>query len=178
VDDRAVLLSKRAVLGKGEARRTKGRFSADASRAPAARPDQGDDHVITRRDGPDTGAHAVHDPRRLVPVDSGKYAAPGAPGVRHVGVAHGTCHNADRHLARPGLAQLNVLDDQRRTELRAECRPHATASAVTLHVYAATDSSGVPVTKRARQWPGEHPKDPYTARLMEDVPKLAVDAQD
>src|SRR5262249_701477 len=132
VDDRAVLASKRAALGEGEARRAQGRLSPDTSRAPAARPDQGDDHVITRRNGPGTGAHAVHNACRLVPVDRGKYTPPGALGVRHVAVAHGTRHDADGHLAQPGLPQLNVLDDQRSTELRADGRPHVTASAVRL----------------------------------------------
>src|SRR5262249_60582882 len=89
-------------------------------------------HGSPRRNAPSAGPHAVHDACRLVPVDRGKYPAPGALGVRHVAVAHGTRHDADGHLARPGRPQLNVLDDQGSTELRAECRPHVTASAARL----------------------------------------------
>jgi hypothetical protein len=101
------------------------RLAAHALRAAPARPDERHDHVIALCDTTDALAHLLDDARRLVPVHGRQVAAPGALHEGDVAVADRAGRQADRHLARGGPAQLDVLDPQRLAERMAHRGLHA-----------------------------------------------------
>ena len=84
---------------------------------PALRSEQRDD-VVVLGDERDAVAYALHDAGALVAEDAGHVAAWIGPGRRvEIGMAHAARDQPYEHLACLRLVQLDVLDDERPSEL-------------------------------------------------------------
>ena len=84
---------------------------------PALRGEQGD-HVVTGRDERDIGTDALHRTGSLVAEDA--RCVPGrvgAGGRVEIGVADAAGGKPDEHLPRLGLGEVDLLDDERASEL-------------------------------------------------------------
>ena len=94
------------------------RAFAQAVDALAALRSKQRDDVVALGDERDAVAHALDDAGSLVAEDARHVAAGIGPGRRvEIGVAHTAGHKPDEHLAGLWLVQLDVLDDERPSEL-------------------------------------------------------------
>ena len=76
------------------------------------------DHVVARGDEGDTVADALDDARAFVAEDARRVAGRvGARGRVEIGVADAAGGEADEHLARLRLGEVDLLDDERASEL-------------------------------------------------------------
>ena len=98
-DRGAVARGQRPALVEREGCLAEGVLAAGAGGAGSARPDQRHDDVVADREPLDTGPDLGDDPRRLVPVDRGQRAAPGALEEVDVALADGAGRELDPELA-------------------------------------------------------------------------------
>ena len=78
--------------------------------------------VVARLDGSDVGADALDDARALVSEHGRRVARRiGARRGVEIGVADAAGDEADEHLTRPRLREIDLLDDERLPELLEHC---------------------------------------------------------
>src|SRR6266852_8853096 len=88
--------------------------------AMAAGADQRDHDMIAALQPGDAGSDGLDDSGRLMAIDSRQVAAPGALHVVDVAVADGAGRELDLDLARAGLGDVDLLDQQGLAELATD----------------------------------------------------------
>ena len=98
-----------------------------ASRAPVADPTlwrAGDDDAVADGNSGDRGADLLHHSDGCVTEDRGQLLHEVAPPVHAIRVAQRARRHPHDHVARTGREDLHVLDDEWRSDLDEERRPH------------------------------------------------------
>ena len=118
-DRRAAMVGERALAVEREDFLAEHRRALGAGRAEAAGANQRRDDRIADFQTRDAGADAFDHARRLVAVDRGQFAAPGAVEKVDVAVADRAGGDLYPHFAGAGIGELDLFDAERRSELAA-----------------------------------------------------------
>src|SRR5208283_1138073 len=117
---RALGVAKRGLAVEREHLLAEYRRPFGAGGAEAAVSDQRGDDMVAGLHARHAGSDRLDHAGRLVPVDRGKVAAPGAVDIEDVAVTDGESRGPDHHFARARRGDLDGLDRQRRPERAAD----------------------------------------------------------
>ena len=123
-DGRPGLVGERAFPVEREYLLAEHRRAFRARGAGAAGADEGRDDGIAHLQARHAGTDALDDSRRLVAVDRGQVAAPGAVKIENVAMADRAGGDLDPDLAGAGVRQFHLFDAERRPERAAHGGPN------------------------------------------------------